>query len=96
MSTMRTSTMRILLNMRCKPSEDCGTTSYSNQSSVKFLYRSSNNNNNKINNVSRNKTNDNISNNKSSNNISDNNNINNNYNTNNNNNNITMIMSVIL
>ena len=65
MSTMRTSTMRILLNMRCKPSEDCGTTSYSNQSSVKFLYRSSNNNN-KINNVSRNKTNDNISNNKSS------------------------------
>ena len=65
MSTMRTSTMRILLNMRCKPSEDCGTASYSNQSSVKFLYRSSNNNN-KINNVSRNKTNDNISNNKSS------------------------------
>ena len=74
--------IRILLNTRCKPSEDCCTTSYNNHLSLKSLDCSSNNNNNRINsNVSRNKTND-ISNN----NISDNNNIDNNYNISNNDN----------
>ena len=51
--------VRILLNMRCKPSENYGTTSCSNYSSGKSTDRSSNNDiNNKI---RRNKINDNIS-----------------------------------
>ena len=73
--------IRILLNTRCKPSEDCCTTSYNNHLSLKSSDCSSNNNNRINSNVSRNKTND-ISNN----NISDNNNIDNNYNISNNDN----------
>ena len=56
--------VRILLNMRCKPSENYGTTSCSNHSSGKSSNWSSNNNYNiNNNNISRNKVNDNISNN---------------------------------
>ena len=84
-------------HMRCKPSENYGTTSCSNHSSGKSSDRSSNNNNDININISRNKINPNISNNKINNNISNNNNkINNNNNdnigniiNNNNNNDIT-------
>ena len=47
--------VRVLLNMRCKPSENYGTTSSSNYSSRKSSDRSSNNNNDINNKVSRNK-----------------------------------------
>ena len=79
--------IRLLLNMRCKPSENCGTISCNNHPSGKSSARSGNNNKdinnnicmNKIINVSNNKIrNNNINNNNtSSNNISDNYNINN-------------------
>ena len=70
--------VRILLNMRCKPSENYGTTSCSNHSSGKSSDWSSNNNN-----ISRNKINHNISNNTTNTvNISNNNNKTNNINDN--------------
>ena len=56
--------VRILLNMRCKSSENYGTTLCSNHSSGKSSDWNSNNNNDiNSNNISRNKINDNISNN---------------------------------
>ena len=54
--------VRILLNMRCKLSENYGTTLCSNHSSGKSSNWNSNNNN-RNNNISKNKINDNISNN---------------------------------
>ena len=51
--------MRILLNMRCKPSENCGTASNSNHPSGISSNYSSNNDNDINNNVSRSKINDN-------------------------------------
>ena len=82
--------VRILLNMRCKPSENYGTTSCSNHSSGKSSNWSSNNNYNiNNNNISRNKINDNISNNT----INTDNIRNNNNKTNNSNDNIGNIIN---
>ena len=70
----RNHAVRILLNTRCKPSENYDTTSCSNHSSGKSSDRSTSNNDIN-NNISRSKMNDNISNNKiNNNNISNNNN----------------------
>ena len=71
--------IRILLNMRCKSSENYTTTSCSNHPIGNSLDRSSNNNNYINNNIIKNKINDSICNNKIN-----NNNINNNKTSNNN------------
>ena len=70
--------MRILLNLKCRPIENCGTTLCSNIPSGKSSDYSNNNNNNINNNISRSKINDNTSNNKISNNNVNNNNTSNN------------------
>ena len=78
--------IRLLLNMRCKPSENCGTTFCSNHPSGKYSDRSNNkdiNNNRRINKINDNISNNKISNNNINNNNTSNNNISDNYNINN-------------